>query len=264
MRISTDPGGALRNARGSRPPAWVMGLEAMDPAALVYLTAASATAALHALIPDHWLPFVLMGRARRWSVAKTLALASASGMLHVFLAVGLGMLTYALGRGGAEALARRIGESLEVLSAGALALFGFIYGAASWQRERKHHPAHPSAGTHATSPEEESHHHGHLLEHWFKGRLTGFSLVAVIGVSPCALAFPILLAAAASLGFSGVLMVAAGFGVVTMLTTLAITLVGVLSARRLDFPFLTRYGDLISGGLIGLVGTVVCVGELMQ
>src|SRR5213594_3028688 len=103
----------------------------MDPAAIVYLTAAGATAALHALIPDHWLPFVLMGRARRWSVAKTLALASASGALHVILAVGLGLLTYALGRGGAEALARRIGESLEVLSAAALALFGFAYGAAS-------------------------------------------------------------------------------------------------------------------------------------
>ena len=55
----------------------------MDPAALVYLTAASATAGLHALIPDHWLPFVLMGRSRHWSVAKTLALASASGALHV-------------------------------------------------------------------------------------------------------------------------------------------------------------------------------------
>jgi nickel/cobalt transporter (NicO) family protein len=241
-----------------------MELEAMDPAALVYLTAASATAALHALIPDHWLPFVLMGRARRWSLAKTLALASASGMLHVFLAVGLGALTYALGRGGAEALAHRIGEKLEVLSSAGLALFGFVYGAASWQRERKHHPAHPPRGGGGSPPGEDSHHHGHLLEHWFKGRLTGLSLVVVIGVSPCALAFPILLAAAASLGISGVLMVAAGFGLVTMLTTLAVTLVGALSARRLDFPFLTRYGDLISGFLIGLVGTVVCLGELLS
>ena len=235
----------------------------MNPEALVYLTAASATAALHALIPDHWLPFVLMGRARRWGVAKTLALASASGVLHVVLAVMLGLLTYALGRGGAEALAHRVGESLEVLSSAGLALFGFIYGAASWQRERKHHPAHAHDphGTHSDA--DESHHHGHLLERWFTGRLTGLTLVVVIGVSPCALAFPILLASAASLGFSGVLLVSAGFGLATTATTLAITLVGCLSARRLDFPFITRYGDLISGALIGLVGTAVCAGEIL-
>ena len=235
----------------------------MEPEALVYLTAASATAALHALIPDHWLPFVLMGRARRWSMAKTLALASASGALHVVLAVLLGLLTYILGRGGAEALAHRVGESLEVLSSAGLALFGFIYGAASWQRERKYHPAHSHGHAGAHSASEDTHHHGHLLERWFKGRLTGLTLVVVIGVSPCALAFPILLASAASLGFSGVLFVSVGFGLATTATTLAVTLVGSLSARRLDFPFLTRYGDLISGVLIGLVGTAVCAAEIL-
>jgi len=60
-----------------------------------------------------------------------------------------------------------------------------------------------------------------------------------------------------------VLFVSAGFGLATTATTLAVTLVGFLSARRLDFPFLTRYGDLISGVLIGLVGTAVCVGEIL-
>ena len=234
----------------------------MDPAALVYLTAAGATAALHALIPDHWLPFVLMGQTRRWSTTKTLAMASAGGLLHVLLAIALGLLTFRLGKSGAEALARRLGETLEVLSSGALALFGFAYGTLSWLRERRHHPPH-ATGEEGSRVTEGGHHHGHLLERWFQGDLTGLSLVLVIGVSPCALAFPILLASAASLGFAGVLMVAAGFGVITMMTTLAITLVGSLSARRLEFPFLTRYGDLISGVLIALVGTTICLMELM-
>ena len=92
--------------------------------------------------------------------------------------------------------------------------------------------------------------------------MSGWSLVLVIGVSPCALAFPILLASAAALGMSGVLLVAAGFGVSTMLTTLAITLAGSLSARKIDFPFLTRYGDLVSGLVIGLVGAFLFVREV--
>src|SRR5262245_13328108 len=235
---------------------------ALDPATLVYLTAASATAGLHALIPDHWLPFVLMGRARGWRVAKTLALASAGGALHVLLAIGLGVATYALGHGGAQALAQRIGETLGVLSSGALAIFGFGYGAASWLRERRHHPS-SSAGS-ADGEVHAGHHHGHLLERWFKGRLTGVSLVVVIGVSPCALAFPIFLASAARLGMGGVVLVAAGFGAATMLTTMIVTLIGSLSVRRLDFPFLTRYGDLLSGILIGLVGASVCLSELLE
>jgi len=239
-------------------------LRSLESSSFLYLTGASAAAALHALIPDHWLPFVLMGRSRHWSAAKTLALASASGALHVILAVGLGLLTFALGKGGAEAMARRVGESLGLLSSAALALFGFAYGAASWRRERRHHPPHAEDSSMEGAPSEAAHHHGHLLEGWFRGRSSGLTLVVVIGVSPCALAFPILLAAAASLGLSGVLLVAAGFGLVTMATTLAVTLAGFWSARRLDFPFLTRYGDLISGALIGLVGMVLCIGEMVR
>jgi nickel/cobalt exporter len=230
----------------------------MDSAAAVYFTTATATAGLHALIPDHWLPFVAMGRARNWSVAKTLALASASGSLHVILAIGLGLVTYRLGHPGAEALARWIGQTLGVLSSCALVLFGLVYGAGSWLRERRHHPA---AGE--SSAGEPGHHHGHLLERWFQGNLSGASLVLVIGASPCALAFPILLASAANLGPGGVVLVSAGFGFATMATTLLVTLAGSLSVRRLDFPFLTRYGDLISGGLISLVGAVLCLSELV-
>jgi nickel/cobalt exporter len=234
----------------------------MDSSAIVYFVAAGATAGLHALIPDHWLPFVAMGRTRNWSVSKTLALASASGALHVFLAIGLGLLAYSLGRPGAEAVAQRMGETLEVLSSGSLTVFGIVYGAGSWLRERRHHPSsEPGAG--ASHAAEKGHHHGHLLEKWFQGELSGASLVLVIGASPCALAFPILLASAASLGVGGVVLVAVGFGAATMLTTVIVTLAGSLSVRRLDFPFLTRYGDLISGVLISIVGAVLLVSEVL-
>jgi ABC-type nickel/cobalt efflux system permease component RcnA len=235
----------------------------VEPTAVVFLAAACATAALHALIPDHWLPFVLMGRSRKWSVAKTLGLASAGGLLHVCLAVALGVLTYRLGREGAEAAARRLGETLEVLSSLGLAAFGFLYGGYSWYRERRHHPPNEEHSKEMGAARDPHHHHGHLLERWFGGDLTGWSLVTVIGVSPCALAFPVLLASAASLGIGGVLLVATGFGVVTMLVTLAVTLIGSLSARKIDFPFLSRYGDLIGGILIGVVGVILFAWEVI-
>jgi ABC-type nickel/cobalt efflux system permease component RcnA len=235
----------------------------MEREALVYFTAASATAALHALIPDHWLPFVLMAKSRRWSLSKTLALASASGLLHVFLAVGLGLLVAVMGREGAQAAAGLLGERLEVLSSGLLALFGFLYGFASWRRERRHHPPQAEHADHEDHQPGGSHHHGHLLERWLTGSSSGLSLVLVIGLSPCALALPILLASAASLEIGGVLFVAAGFGLAMTASMLAVTWAGFVSARKLDFPFFTRYGDLISGILIGLVGSAVCAAEVL-
>jgi len=39
----------------------------VTPFPTLLLATAAATAAFHTLIPDHWLPFVLVGRARRWS-----------------------------------------------------------------------------------------------------------------------------------------------------------------------------------------------------
>src|SRR5262249_50309543 len=149
--------------------------------------------------PDHWLPFVLLSRSRNWSVAKTLALASAGGLVHVLLAAGLGWATYVLGEGRAEAVVHRIGGTMEILSSGGLAPFGLLYGTASWYRERRHHPSEGNPSRNPVAPAgHHHHHHGHLLERWFTGDLTGLSLVLIIGVSPCALAFPILLAGAAT------------------------------------------------------------------
>ena len=48
-----------------------------------------------------------------------------------------------------------------------------------------------------------------------------------------------------------------------MLVTVTVTLIGSLSARRIDFPFLSRYGDLIGGILIATVGIVLLAWEMM-
>ena len=51
----------------------------MSSAFLLTLTATGfSIAALHAAIPTHWLPFVLIGRARGWSRRRTLAARNAA------------------------------------------------------------------------------------------------------------------------------------------------------------------------------------------
>ena len=50
-----------------------------------------SVAFFHAAIPTHWLPFVLVGRARGWSRARTVAVTVGAGLGHVALTSLLGL-----------------------------------------------------------------------------------------------------------------------------------------------------------------------------
>jgi hypothetical protein len=50
-----------------------------------------AVAFLHAALPTHWLPFVLVGRAQKWSTGRTLGVTLLAGLGHVGLTILLGL-----------------------------------------------------------------------------------------------------------------------------------------------------------------------------
>ena len=76
---------------------------------LLFLSSCS-TAIIHALIPDHWLPFVLMSRAERWSDRRAAALTGLAGSLHVLVTLLAGALTILVGSATVQDLARRTGD----------------------------------------------------------------------------------------------------------------------------------------------------------
>lgn len=97
------------------------------------------TAIIHTLIPDHWLPFVLVARARKWSLKKALWGAGLSNLFHVALTATLGMVALVVGL----QLSRAIGEAMEQVAGVLLVLFGLGYAFWSWRRggEHSHAPA---------------------------------------------------------------------------------------------------------------------------
>lgn len=57
------------------------------------LTTADAVGLVHTLAgPGHYLPFLVLAKARRWSTAKTAAITSACGLGHVGSSILLGLL----------------------------------------------------------------------------------------------------------------------------------------------------------------------------
>ena len=227
---------------------------------LLFLSSCS-TAIIHALIPDHWLPFVLMSRAERWSDRRAAALTGLAGSLHVLVTLLAGALTILVGSATVQDLARRTGHSLGSLIGLLLVIFGVSYGLFRHLREaRVHAAAGPGAARAGDPPDGHVHAHGHLLERWFHGALTAGTLVVVIGISPCALLVPILFAASA-VGAGALLAAALGFALCTIGTMVGVTLVAARGMRRLDLPFFTRYGDLISGALVSAVGLLLMLHE---
>lgn len=86
-----------------------------------------ATAFLHAALPTHWLPFVLVGRAQRWRLGQVLGAVAAAGLAHIAVTAAVGGLIVVAGL----ALDQWISGLLPHLSAALLFLFGAFYLARS-------------------------------------------------------------------------------------------------------------------------------------
>jgi hypothetical protein len=230
---------------------------------LLLLLSACSTAIIHALIPDHWLPFALMARVQDWTLKRTLSMVGITGAIHVGVSIALGAVVFAAGTGTARRLAGHLQASSGIVGGWLMLLFGVGYGLMAHFREaRAHHPVgHPPGAPGAEAGGRPSlHAHGHLLSRWSRGTISGGALVAVIGISPCVLLQPILFAAGAE-GLGVAVACAAGFALCTVGTMIAVTWVAARGIDRLNLMFFARYGDLASGLVLAAIGLFVIVQE---
>jgi nickel/cobalt exporter len=61
------------------------------------LAAAAGVAFGHAILPDHWVPLSVLGRTRRYPLAKVARLSSLAGVAHVIVSIVLGAVIVAVG-----------------------------------------------------------------------------------------------------------------------------------------------------------------------
>ncbi|OFV81244.1 MAG: hypothetical protein A3B65_03000 [Acidobacteria bacterium RIFCSPHIGHO2_02_FULL_67_57] len=238
----------------------------------------AATAAgigfLHALLgPDHYLPFVLMGRAGRWSRGKTLAVTFVCGLGHVGSSLALAGLGVALGLASARLAA--IESFRGQLAVWALIGFGLVYFAWGLRRAARHRPhAHPHAHSDGTvhvheHVHEAEHLHVHPVEHRHAHeagakitRLTPWVLFTLFIFGPCEPLIPLVLVPAAEQSVAGVALVAAVFSVATLATMLAAVAVLQAGVERLPLGPLERYTHALAGAALALCGAALQVFSL--
>lgn len=221
--------------------------------------AALLTGVFHTLIPDHWLPFALIGRARNWGPGRTAGVAIVSGVVHVALSIGLALLALTAGRKASFFW----GELLKQSGAYLLIAFGVLYAFWSWRKGGHFHPGgdwvHGTDAGHHCSGEEgpthPEHLHYHADEGWIRDRsgLGAWWLALIVGANPCVLLIPIVLAADGS-GTVAMTLVILAYAIPTVLLMGGLSAYTVAKLRAIKLPAGVRYMEPISGLLIALVG----------
>lgn len=212
------------------------------------IATAVAVAVIHTLLgPDHYLPFIMIGRARRWSAARTISITAACGVGHVASSVLLGVAGLAFGWtiGRIQAAEGLRGN----LSAWILVAFGTAY--AAWGARHAYRRSH---GTVAHA------HHGHAQDPSGKS-VTFWTLFAVFVLGPCEPLVPLFILPA-SRGLWGLAAVTALiFGVVTIACMALMTGAGMAGIQRLPLGPLERLSHALAGAVIALSGlSVVALG----
>ena len=204
------------------------------------LVAAASIAAVHALAPDHWLPFAAVARARGWSARRTAQVVLACGFGHVTISVLLGLLGLVLGVGLLEA----VGRTMEAWAGVLLVAFGIVYAAWGVRRAvgRRHH----------------GHAHARYDHVHDAGRVTAGSLFLIYLTDPCVAAIPLLFAAA-PLGVARTAAVIGLYEATTLLTMVALVLPARAGAVLWRAGWLDRWGDAVAGGCVATVGVAVAV-----
>jgi len=227
------------------------------------LATAMSIGFVHTLIGvDHSLPFIVLGRARGWSLPRVLAITAACGLAHVLSSVLIGTIGIGIGAGL---------QRLEIIegfrgNVASWLMIGFGLCWASWAfirarrgKSHSHGHAHDDGTVH-------EHGHDHQREHMHaheqvSGRKLGvtafWSLFLIFAFGPCEALIPMLMFPAMEHAWGSVALVVLVFGLTTIGTMMAVVGVVYAGALRLSLDGFERHADVFAGLAIALSGAAI-------
>jgi ABC-type nickel/cobalt efflux system permease component RcnA len=234
---------------------------------LLVLTAISI-GFVHTLIgPDHYLPFVAMSAARKWTPRKTLLVTALCGVGHVTGSILIGLVGVAIG-----ASLHRL-EWLEGvrgdLAAWALTAFGLVYMAwglkQAWRnREHAHEHVHADGTRHRHSHghhTRDEHMHVHVQVDTDGVRsITPWALFVIFILGPCEALIPLLMYPASQHSWWGLGAVVAAFAITTIATMMTLVYLAVRGLEKFPLAAAERYSHALAGAALSLCGVGIVLG----
>lgn len=222
----------------------------MNEIILLSLTAASLGFIHTALGPDHYLPFIVLSKARNWSVPKTMWITFVSGVGHVGGSVVIGLIGIALGfsLNKLTFIEEFRGEIVGYL----LMAFGLVYtvyGLFKFLKNGGHH--HLPNFLIPKSIRQIKHQVSHGLEEKVdETRLTPWVLFIIFVFGPCEVLIPMLFIPAVQHSSIGISSVALFFGIATIATMMFIVYLGHVGTSFLKFKSKEKFMHLVAGLVI--------------
>lgn len=217
-------------------------------------------AALHALIPSHWLAFALVGRAKRWPMRRTLLVTMLAGTGHALLTTVLGLLVATIGKG----LQRAIPPQAEHAATGGILILLGLYFVTPALRGRStgcRHAAHAPEPAHDHDAVESGHAHAHHSPVTLAQRLG--SAPSVMGIlvlgmtlSPCLDLLSVYVAASA-LSWSLLLLISLLMAVTTVTIMSLLVWLTLHGLELLHLEWLERNEGLVVGVLLIALGVLL-------
>jgi nickel/cobalt transporter (NicO) family protein len=225
---------------------------------LILLLSALSLGFVHTLLgPDHYVPFIVLAKARKWKLPKTIFITTLCGVGHVLSAVLLGIIGISIG------LTFNKFKFIESfrgdIAAWLLICFGLIYliwSIRAIYRNKKHMHAHfhEDGKMHRHL---HTHHLEHLHIHEKKKELAPWILFIIFILGPCEPLIPLIMYPAIKGSAFSVFLVTACFGLATILTMTFMVIVAVFGINFLRFSFLEKYGNVLAGSIICCSGLVI-------
>jgi hypothetical protein len=243
---------------------------AADVNGIVFLSLAAtgfAVGFLHAVIPTHWLPFVVAARAQHWRQAKTLAVTAFAGIGHTLFTTALGGLVV----WGGMAISNRIGNAFPFVAGGVLIALGIFYLVRQLWGDHGHvhlfgghaHAHGESDGPHSYVDETHEEQAYALEQNWSQRRSDWAAIVGLLALltfSPCEAFLPVFLTGA-KYGWLGFALLSSVLAIATVAGMMTFTSLTLLGLQRLRFRMLEKFEPLIVSGIFCLLGALVIILE---
>lgn len=191
---------------------------------------------IHALIPNHWIPLVAIGKTEKWTLRETLSATVITGFAHTLSTVLIGILVGLIG----IQLSKNYQMVMQYVAPAILIGIGIVYLILDMKQHGHHH------------------HHSHIDSAQNRNNAkskTGilFSLSLAMFLTPC-VEIEAYYFQAGLIGWKGIFLVSAVYTLTTVLFMLVLVYAGIRSTQRLRSHTLEHHEKRITGIVLIVLG----------
>lgn len=191
---------------------------------------------IHSLAPDHWMPFAVIGKAKKWSKTRLSAITLISGLGHVGSSILVGAIGIILG----FSLNNLTAVESHRAEIGLWLLIGFGVAYTLWGLKKAR-----------------DYKHEHINTEEMKSKtITLWTLFAVFVLGPCEPLVPLMFLAT-EYGWAGILTVSAVFSAVTISMMVGQSLLAYAGIQLVRHDLAERYSHAFAGFVIVMTGAFI-------